>query len=131
MLRSAYRLMKSQRREFTAKTKRQALERSEGRCEAVGVMYGLRDGERCNALLEDTGAEYDHILECWLGGDNGIDNCAAVCPACHLRKSSRYKGAKAKIDRLTGVTGKRKPGRRQHKWPSQKIPSRPFFKKGP
>lgn len=117
------------RREFTPKTKKQALERSQGRCEAIGVIYGLRHGERCDTLLEASGVEYDHIQECWIGGNNGIDNCAAVCPYCHKRKSDRGKKDKAKIDRLVGVTSKRRKNRPKTRWPSRKIPSRQFYKK--
>ncbi len=39
------------RRGFTKDTKRKALARSGKKCEAIGAMYGLPDGKRCNADL--------------------------------------------------------------------------------
>lgn len=77
------------RREFTKSTKRNALKRSELMCEAVGAMYGLAGGQRCNAPLS-AGVEYDHIVLDANSKDNSLENAAAVCPKCHRWKSSHH-----------------------------------------
>ena len=77
------------RAEFSKKVKREALKRSGGRCEAVGEMYGLSKGKRCNANLGPV-VEYDHIVRAADGGDNSLGNCAAVCKRCHLIKTTKF-----------------------------------------
>lgn len=74
------------RREFTKATKREALKRSGGLCEAVGEWYGLREGQRCNAPLS-YGVEFDHIDLDANSKDNSLGNCAAVCIDCHRVKT--------------------------------------------
>ena len=76
------------RKEFSRKTKRQALERSGGLCEATGSWYGLDDGQRCNADL-GYGVQFDHIVLDANSKDNTLENCAAVCPKCHRHKTSK------------------------------------------
>lgn len=70
------------RTEFTKQTKREGNDRSRGFCEAVGVMYGLKPNQRCNAPLSK-GRQHDHILACSNGGDNGLSNMAVICIPCH------------------------------------------------
>lgn len=70
------------RREFKKETKRHALARSGGKCEAVGEWYGLESGQRCNAPLA-YGVQFDHIDLDANSKDNSLDNCAATCPRCH------------------------------------------------
>jgi 5-methylcytosine-specific restriction protein A len=82
------------RREFTKATKRAALARSEGRCEAVGAWYNLAPGCRCNAPLA-AGVEFDHIDLDANSHDNSIENCAAVCIPCHRFKSAKIDTPKA------------------------------------
>ena len=77
------------RAEFGKPTKREALRRSSGLCEAVGVMYGLEPGRRCNAPLA-YGVEFDHVILQANSHDNSLSNCAAVCLKCHRWKSSKY-----------------------------------------
>jgi 5-methylcytosine-specific restriction endonuclease McrA len=77
------------RREFTKQTRRDALKRSGQRCEAVGAMYGLDAGKRCNAPLS-SGVEYDHIVLDANSKDNSLENCASVCPKCHRWKTSHH-----------------------------------------
>ena len=87
------------RTEFSKSTKRAALERSNMRCEAVGRIYGLEDGIRCNVSLSK-GVEFDHITADAIGGDNSLENCSAVCTKCHRFKSTKNdtpKAAKAKV----------------------------------
>lgn len=77
------------RREFTKATKREALNRSGLMCEAVGAMYGLLDGKRCNAPLSG-GVQYDHIVLDANSKDNSLENCASVCIPCHRWKTSNH-----------------------------------------
>lgn len=77
----------SGRKEFTKKTRKLALERSGMRCEAVGKWYHLDEGKRCNADLS-YGVEFDHIVADSIGGDNSLENCAAVCIKCHRIKTA-------------------------------------------
>jgi 5-methylcytosine-specific restriction endonuclease McrA len=77
------------RREFTKTTRRDAMKRSGMRCEAVGAMYGLDAGKRCNAPLS-SGVEYDHIVLDANSKDNSLENCAACCIPCHRWKSAHH-----------------------------------------
>jgi 5-methylcytosine-specific restriction endonuclease McrA len=70
------------RREFSSKTRKEALRRSGKRCEAVGAWYGLPESQRCPADLS-LGVEYDHYILDANSKDNSLDNCRAVCPKCH------------------------------------------------
>lgn len=79
----------SNRREFTKKTMRAALSRSGLRCEAIGTMYGLEQGCRCNADL-GKGVEFDHIVLDANSKDNSLENCAAVCIKCHRQKTAHH-----------------------------------------
>lgn len=49
------------RREFSTKTRKEALKRSGKRCEAVGSWYGLPEGQRCTEDLS-LGVQYDHLI---------------------------------------------------------------------
>lgn len=106
------------RREFSRKTRQQALERSGLRCEAAGARYGFEAGQRCNCSLS-LGVQFDHVLPDQMGGDNTLSNCAAICVQCHkyatrndirtIRKSDRQR------DKSSGVVR-----------PKQTISSAPF-----
>lgn len=52
--------------------------------------------------------EFDHVIPLGLGGDNGPDNWAAVCPSCHKRKTGAdlKRIAKAKRQRRYHETGR-------------------------
>lgn len=75
------------RREFPAKTRKEALRRSGKRCEAVGAWYGLPDTQRCTADLS-LGVQYDHLILDANSKDNSLENCRAVCPKCHAWKTA-------------------------------------------
>ena len=63
-----------ERKEFSVKTRRQALERSQGHCEASGPIYGLPSGKRCCAPLS-AGVDFDHFpVRAADGGDNSLAN---------------------------------------------------------
>lgn len=63
--------MSRSRREFTAKIKVAAFQRSGGRC------------EMCSASLIPGKIEYHHLIPCALGGDASLDNAVCACKACH------------------------------------------------
>ncbi|MBX5154595.1 HNH endonuclease [Rhizobium lentis] len=130
------------RREFTKQTKRDALRRSGLLCEAIGAMYGLPAGHRCNAPLS-VGVQYDHVVLDANSKDNSLENCAAVCVKCHRWKTSNHDTPmaaktvrmqdKARGIRTAPVTKMKGPGfpkspkasRRQAKAP---LPPRQLFK---
>jgi 5-methylcytosine-specific restriction protein A len=65
------------RTEFSAKIKILAFERSGGHCES------------CSAKLFPGNVEFDHVNPDGLTGTATLDNCAAVCRACHKTKTKR------------------------------------------
>lgn len=78
------------RAEFSKATKRLALQRSGGFCEAIGKVYGLEPGQRCNAKLS-YGVEFDHYpIRAADGGGNDLENCVAVCLKCHRWKTIAF-----------------------------------------
>lgn len=112
------------RHEFSKPTKREALRRSGGFCEAVGAVYGLEPGQRCNAPLS-RGVEFDHWpVPATDEGSDTLDNCVSCCPTCHRFKTSSYdvpmqaKGKRIR-DKHTGVSSR------------FKLQSRGFAKAGP
>lgn len=79
------------RHNFSAKVKRQARERSGGHCEAVGEVYGLRPGERCNAALAGKRVEIDHYpIPATDEGSDVLENAVACCTKCHAHKTATY-----------------------------------------
>lgn len=107
------------RREFTKPTKRQALKRSGGLCEAIGQWYGLEKGQRCNLPLA-YGIHFDHIDLDANSKDNSLSNCAAVCLKCHGKKTRNHDiplAAKTlrEQDKHHGIKGPKA------KWPKQKF----------
>lgn len=78
--------MSRNRREFTTETRKAALKRAKGQCEAVGEFYNLRTGERCTATLAN-GFQFDHIILEANSKDNSLENCACVCLPCHRIKT--------------------------------------------
>ncbi len=121
------------RLEFSKATRKAALMRSGGICEAMGAVYGLEPEIRCTASLA-FGVEFDHYPKSALDEDsNGLDNCVACCPAHHKHKTRTYDiPMQAKGRRIRRELGpeelrkKRKaiPSPSNHKWPSRKFASR-------
>jgi 5-methylcytosine-specific restriction protein A len=112
-------MARSKRYEFSKEVKRHALARSEGRCEGLGVAYGLDPGQRCNAVL--LRKEYDHYpLPATMEDSDTLENCVVCCPACHKHKTRTLDipvQAKAKrvSDKHNGIVK-----------PKGSIPNRPF-----
>lgn len=77
--------------EFDKPTKRLALKRSGGLCEASGPRYGLPEGQRCNISLA-YGVIYDHDDPEANSKNASLENCRCICPA-----SNRFKTDKTDI----------------------------------
>lgn len=121
------------RLEFSKSTRKAALIRSGGICEAMGVVYGLEPGERCTASLA-YGVEYDHYpLSALDEASNGLENCVACCPAHHKHKTRTYdipmqaKGKRIRRE-LDPETRRQTRNPIPHN-PSRKIASRGFPKR--
>lgn len=113
------------RREFTTKTKKEALKRSGLRCEAVGAWYGLPESERCTENLS-LGVQYDHLILDANSKDNSLENCRAVCPKCHAWKTANRDtptAAKTVRQQFMGMKTKTKV-----KIPSPAKPEKPASK---
>jgi 5-methylcytosine-specific restriction endonuclease McrA len=78
------------RREFSAKTKQQALERAKFCCE----------GEGCGVSLVGKRVEVDHIDPSYFSGDNDLSNAQILCVVCHRIKTRRDITAIAKTKRI-------------------------------
>lgn len=63
------------RQEFSKRVKLQAWDRCGGRCECG-----------CGQKIHGD-AEYDHIIECAIGGDNSLENCRVLRRRCHAEKT--------------------------------------------
>lgn len=98
------------RAEFTKATKREALKRSGGICEAVGAMYGLPANERCQNKLS-YGVEFDHIILDANSKDNSLENCCSSCIPCHRYKTDKHDTPMAaktvrQRDKASGIKGR-------------------------
>ncbi|KKB80825.1 hypothetical protein VW35_01040 [Devosia soli] len=79
------------RHNFSTKVKRQARERSGGFCEAVGEVYGLEPGQRCNAPLTGKRVEIDHYpIPATDEGSDMLENAVTCCTDCHGFKTRTY-----------------------------------------
>jgi 5-methylcytosine-specific restriction protein A len=124
------------RHNFSPKVKREARARSGGFCEAVGAVYGLEPGQRCNAPLAGKRVEIDHYpIPATDEGSDVLENAVACCVKCHAHKTATYDvpmQAKGKriADRHLGL-------RKQSEWnsrgfekrPPQRTASRPIIKR--
>lgn len=103
------------RREFSKKTKREALKRSGGHCEMI------YPGGRCNANLA-FGVRFDHVIADSNGGEPTLENCQCLCTSCHNYKTivhdtPRAAKIKRQSDKHRGIAG-----------PKRKLRSRNTFK---
>jgi hypothetical protein len=109
-------------RTFSKQVKRAALERSGGKCEAKGELYGLPAQIMCGASLA-YGVEFDHYILWANSRDSSLDNCLAVCPSCHRFKTANHDTPKAaktvrQRDKHSGIRTTRNPlpGSKASKW---------------
>lgn len=110
------------RHEFTAKTKRAALERSGGRCEADGALYGLPVGTRCaNDLAR--GVIFDHVIADHNSRDNSLENCKSICFPCNRFKTHKHDAqmiakTRHQFDKHHGIKDNSRPmpGSRASNW---------------
>lgn len=65
------------RREFPAKVRAAAFDRSGGHC------------EKCTAFLYTGKFAYDHIIADSIGGEPTLSNCAVLCDNCHDEKTAK------------------------------------------
>lgn len=110
------------RNEFGKATKREALKRSGGLCEGAGLLHGLPIGVRCRRDLAH-GVEFDHRDLDANSKDASLNNCAALCPACHKFKTTKHdipRAAKTlrQQDKANGIRGRGRPmpGSRNSEW---------------
>lgn len=103
---------KEKRREFTAKTKREALARAGGKCEMCSRMEGRY--------------EFDHIRPNRRHGTNDLDNCMVLCKRCHQLKTradmhliTQENRRQRRRERALGADH---PPRSKSKWPSRPFP---------
>lgn len=127
-------MARSRRYEFSTATKREANKRADGRCEAVGVAYGLERGQRCNTVLVKK--EFDHYpLPATMEGSDTLENCVVCCPTCHAHKTRTLDipiQAKTKrvSDKAQGIRPAPKMrGQGFRKAPPQRSASRPLSKR--
>lgn len=116
------------RHEFSAATKKAALERAGGRCEAAGERYGLPPGTRCTALLCETGVQHDHYpLGAHAEGSNTLENDVVCCPY-HNQYAANHtdKRVEAKLKRIRIKHGPPELRKRKRPIPSRPLSSRPF-----
>lgn len=77
------------RLEFTARTKRQAYDRSNGICEC-GRVPMLNRPNGCGQKLTEGRIRYEHIIPAEMTRDNSLDNCAALTLGCWREKTDKY-----------------------------------------
>lgn len=77
------------RAEFSKPTRREAIKRSGGLCEATGPLYGHEPGHRCNFPL-GYGVQFDHLILEANSHDSSLENCVAVCKVCHRFKTNHH-----------------------------------------
>jgi 5-methylcytosine-specific restriction endonuclease McrA len=79
------------RHNFSSAIKRAARKRSGDRCEAIGEVYGLPAGQRCNAVLTGKRVEIDHYpIPATDEGSDVLENAVTCCTDCHSHKTTSY-----------------------------------------
>jgi len=101
------------RLEFTAKTLREAWDRSRGTCECHLVPM-LHRPKGCGQKLGEGNVFYEHITPDNIRPDNSLGNCAALSKTCWKEKTNSYdKPVIAKSnrvrDRARGIKVRRGP----------------------
>ncbi len=69
--------------EFSASTKREALERQGYRCASCGTpISGLRSSDAATHAFGE-GAQAHHLVHVKHFGSDRVDNCVILCTSCH------------------------------------------------
>ena len=105
--------------EFSAKTRDQAHDRAQGRCEWIET------GFRCEAILGPGNCEYDHILAWAVSRDSTLANCQCLCRAHHGLKTARDDAP------WIAKTRRQRQAHNGAKVPTSTIPSRGFAEPAP
>lgn len=113
------------RQEFSAQVKREAAERSGGRCECHRMSEDI--AHLFPAFCDRVAEEFDHILADCLGGDNSLDNCAHLCKVHHKIKTATDQKYRAKRNKHR-VDRERRDRKRANPKPKAKIKSPGFSK---
>jgi hypothetical protein len=107
---------------FPKPVKRAALERSGGKCEAKGDLYGLPAQITCGASLA-YGVEFDHAILWANSRDSSLGHCVALFPSCHRYKTAKHDTPRAaktvrQRDKHSGIRSEKAPmpGSRKSKW---------------
>jgi hypothetical protein len=80
--------MRTRRNEFTAQTKRDAFERSNGICECHLIPHVFKVA--CGLPLGDGNTFYEHIDPDRISSRNDLANCAVLTRGCWRYKSNSY-----------------------------------------
>lgn len=104
-------LQRVERIEFSAETKKAALQRANRKCEVSG----------CGAYLSLNRYHYDHITPAKMGGDASLENCQIACWSCHAVKTKDdvariAKSRRIERKRLGIKKDSRMPGSRNSRW---------------
>lgn len=79
------------RHNFSRSVKEAAKKRAAGYCEAIGTVYGLEPGQRCNALLAGKRVEIDHYpIPATEPGSDALENAVTCCKRCHDCKTATF-----------------------------------------
>ncbi len=84
------------RREFSRKTREDALRRAGGQCEAE-----IPGGERCPCALVPGRYIFDHKLPDFMGGAPTLENCQVICVDCDRAK---YRTDRTLIDKTRRIS---------------------------
>lgn len=76
------------RREFSAKVRVAAWQRSNGRCESGRIAHMPNIG--CGRKLFPGDIRFEHVDPDGLTGEPTLDNCAVLCRSCWMIKTTTY-----------------------------------------
>lgn len=112
------------RKAFPKAVRDAAWDDADGRCQQCGI-----------TLHDRSEAQFDHVIPVAFGGESTLENCAALCVECNQAKGRAEAKMALRADKMGGRSGqyarrmKAKASGKGRKWPSPKIPSRPFQKR--
>lgn len=94
------------RQEFSTAVKLARWQHAKGRCENCGV--------KCRPDRKSKGAQYDHHIPDFQGGEATFENCRVLCYPCHSLKTAKGDApAIAKSRRIRKVIANVRPQKRR------------------